>query len=112
MATALQRRFISAVLSALFRQPTIQSIGSFNWQALLTGLVALAVLILWPRVSKRIPASLAMLFMLQRLGPANAHTQSLMTGTLGLALATLIGGTIVLVFVRGQGSKGVVLPGL
>ncbi len=33
-----------------------------------------------------IPASLAMLFMLQRLGPANAHTQSLMTGTLGLAL--------------------------
>ncbi len=37
---------------------TIQSIGSFNWQALLTGLVALAVLILWPRVSKRIPASL------------------------------------------------------
>lgn len=32
--------------------------GSFNWQALVVGAAALAVLILWPRVSKKIPASL------------------------------------------------------
>ena len=37
---------------------TFLSIGSFNWQALLTGAVALAVLIVWPRISKRIPGSL------------------------------------------------------
>jgi sulfate permease, SulP family len=32
--------------------------GSFNWQAMLVGLVSLAVLIGWRRVSKKIPASL------------------------------------------------------
>ncbi len=34
------------------------SITTFNWQALLVGLVSLAVLILFPRVTKKIPASL------------------------------------------------------
>lgn len=37
---------------------TVRSIGTFNGQALLVGLAALSVLILWPRVSKRVPASL------------------------------------------------------
>ncbi len=37
---------------------TFLSIGTFNWQALLTGAVALIILIVWPRVSKRIPGSL------------------------------------------------------
>ena len=36
----------------------IGHIGSFNWQALLVGLVCLAILIVWPRVSKKIPGSL------------------------------------------------------
>lgn len=34
------------------------SLGSFNAEALLVGLVALGVLILWPRVNRKIPASL------------------------------------------------------
>ncbi len=34
------------------------SFGSFNWQALAVGFAALAVLIVWPRISKKIPASL------------------------------------------------------
>ena len=34
------------------------SFGSFNWQAMAVGLAALAVLIVWPRISKKIPASL------------------------------------------------------
>ncbi len=36
----------------------VLSFGSLNVQALLVGMVALAVLLLWPKVSKRIPASL------------------------------------------------------
>lgn len=36
----------------------VLSFGTFNLQALAVGLVALAVLILWPRVNKKIPASL------------------------------------------------------
>ena len=35
-----------------------QNIGTFNWQALLVGIVCLVILIAWPRVSSRIPASL------------------------------------------------------
>ena len=35
-----------------------QNIGTFNWQALLVGVVCLAILIAWPKVSSRIPASL------------------------------------------------------
>ena len=34
------------------------SIGTLNWQALVVGLVGLAILILWPKVSKKIPGSL------------------------------------------------------
>lgn len=34
------------------------SFGSLNWQAMAVGLAALAVLIIWPRFSKKIPASL------------------------------------------------------
>ena len=32
--------------------------GSFNWQALLVGLLCLAILIVWPKVSRKIPGSL------------------------------------------------------
>ncbi len=34
------------------------SIASFNWQALVVGLIAMAILIVWPRISKKIPGSL------------------------------------------------------
>ena len=34
------------------------NISTFNWQALLLGLVCLAILILWPRVNDKIPGSL------------------------------------------------------
>ena len=34
------------------------NIGTFNWQALLVGLIGMAILILWPKVSKKIPGSL------------------------------------------------------
>ena len=34
------------------------NIATFNWQALLVGLVCLAILILWPRVNDKIPGSL------------------------------------------------------
>ena len=36
----------------------VQNIGSFNAQALIVGVVSLAILIAWPKVSKRIPGSL------------------------------------------------------
>ena len=35
-----------------------QSFGTFNWQAVLVGIIALAILIVWPKVSKKIPGSL------------------------------------------------------
>lgn len=35
----------------------VQNIGTFDWQALLVGVVFLAILIVWPKVSIRIPAS-------------------------------------------------------
>ena len=34
------------------------NIGSVNWQAVIVGVVCLAVLIFWPKVSKKIPGSL------------------------------------------------------
>lgn len=34
------------------------SIQTFNWQALLVGLIGLAILIIWPKISKKIPGSL------------------------------------------------------
>jgi uncharacterized membrane protein YfcA len=41
-----------------------------------------------------IPASLATLYMLQRLGPANPATQTIMTTTLGIALLLTAGATL------------------
>lgn len=35
-----------------------QSFGTFNWQAVLVGAIALAILIIWPKISKKIPGSL------------------------------------------------------
>jgi SulP family sulfate permease len=45
-------------------QACIESIGTFNWQALLVGAVSLAVLIIWPRFKKleKIPPSLIAIF--------------------------------------------------
>ncbi len=34
------------------------SVGTLNWQALLVGLIGLAILIVWPKISKKIPGSL------------------------------------------------------
>lgn len=34
------------------------SMNTFNWQALLVGLIGLAILIVWPKISKKIPGSL------------------------------------------------------
>jgi len=40
-------------LEAIFK-----NIATFNWQALLVGLIGLAILIVWPKISKKIPGSL------------------------------------------------------
>ena len=39
-------------------QMLAQSFGTFNWQSFAVGVVALAILIVWPRVSRKIPGSL------------------------------------------------------
>lgn len=36
----------------------IVSISTFNWQALVVGLIGMAILIIWPKISKKIPGSL------------------------------------------------------
>ncbi|MBR6523738.1 MAG: sodium-independent anion transporter [Clostridia bacterium] len=36
----------------------VNSFATFNWQSVLVGLIALAILIVWPKVSKKIPGSL------------------------------------------------------
>jgi len=36
----------------------IKSISTINWQAVLVGVIALAILIVWPKISKKIPGSL------------------------------------------------------
>lgn len=36
----------------------VKSLGTMNWQAVLVGVIALVILILWPKVSKKIPGSL------------------------------------------------------
>lgn len=50
----------------------IRCIGTFNWQALLVGLVSLAILIVWPKVTEKIPPSLiaviAGIFMVKLIG--------------------------------------------
>ena len=58
-----------------------------------------------------IPASLVTLYMLQRLGPANPATQSLMTTTLGLALLLTAGATFYKVL-RGKAAPGTIAPEL
>ena len=35
-----------------------KSMGTFNWQALVVGIAAMAILIIWPKISKKIPGSL------------------------------------------------------
>ena len=40
----------------------VKSLGTFNWQALAVGLVAMGILIVWPRVSQKIPGSLVAVF--------------------------------------------------
>ena len=37
---------------------SVESIGTINYKALLIGLISLAILIIWPKVNKKIPASL------------------------------------------------------
>lgn len=39
-------------------QANIEAIGTFSWQALLVGAVCLAILILYPKIEKRVPPSL------------------------------------------------------
>ncbi|WP_411880348.1 sulfite exporter TauE/SafE family protein [Polaromonas sp. YR568] len=58
-----------------------------------------------------IPASLATLYILQRLGPANPATQSLMTTTLGLALLLTAGATFYKVL-RGKAVPTTIAPEL
>ncbi len=36
----------------------IESVSTINWQAVLVGAIALAILIVWPKISKKIPGSL------------------------------------------------------
>jgi uncharacterized membrane protein YfcA len=56
-----------------------------------------------------IPASLATLYMLQRLGPANPSTQAIMTTTLGLALLLTAGATFYKA-VRGKTAPTTIAP--
>ena len=56
-----------------------------------------------------IPASLATLYMLQRLGPANPGTQAIMTTTLGLALLLTAGATFYKVL-RGKTAPTTIAP--
>jgi len=56
-----------------------------------------------------IPASLATLYMLQRLGPANPTTQTIMTTTLGLALLLTAGATFYKA-VRGKAAPTTIAP--
>ncbi len=57
-----------------------------------------------------VPASLVMLYILQRLGPANPATQTLMTTTLGLALMLTATATLYKA-VRGKGAPVRIAPG-
>ncbi len=48
----------NAIETAEKLKAVISSINTFNFQAFLVGLVALAILIFWPKISKKVPASL------------------------------------------------------
>ncbi len=54
----------NAVEAAEKLEAIAESIATFNPWALATGLVALAILIVWPRISKKIPGSLIAVFVL------------------------------------------------
>ncbi|SFU30166.1 hypothetical protein SAMN05216350_101199 [Polaromonas sp. YR568] len=56
-----------------------------------------------------IPAALATLYMLQRMGPANPGTQAIMTTTLGLALLLTAGATLYKVL-RGKDAPTTIAP--
>ena len=58
-----------------------------------------------------IPAALATLYMLQRMGPANPATQAIMTTTLGLALLLTAGATAYKVL-RGKAAPTTIAPEL
>ena len=57
----------------------VQNIGTFNAQALFVGVVSLAILIAWPKVSKRIPGSLVAVI----VGAAMAPLLGLDVNTIG-----------------------------
>jgi len=61
--------------------------------------------------SGSIPAALATLYMLQRMGPANPATQTIMTTTLGLALLLTAGATFYKVL-RGKAAPTTIAPEL
>ena len=51
--------FVNAPIETMDKiKEVISCIGTFNVSALIVGLIALAILIFWPKVSKKIPASL------------------------------------------------------
>ena len=55
------------------------NISTVNWQAVLVGVVCLAILMLWPKVSKRIPGSLVAVI----VGAAMVPTFGLQVNTIG-----------------------------
>ena len=57
----------------------VKSITTFNWQGFLVGAVALMILIVWPKVSKKIPGSLIVVL----LGSAVVKIFSLDVNTIG-----------------------------
>ena len=55
------------------------NLSTFNWQAFLVGAVALAILIVWPKISKKIPGSLVVVI----LGALVVNLCSLNVNTIG-----------------------------
>lgn len=71
-----------------------ENIGTINWWSLLVGAVSLAVLIVWPKINKTIPASLIAVLVgavMVMLLPNNAGVQTIETtfGKLNSSLPTL-----------------------
>ena len=67
----------NAIESVEKLEAIVHSLSSFNWQALLVGLIGLAVLIVWPKISRRIPGSLVAVVvgvLLVKLLPLNVNT--------------------------------------
>ena len=58
-------------------EAVISSIATFNFQSALVGIIALAILIVWPKVSKKIPGSLIAVIvgsLIVKLGGMNVNT--------------------------------------